>query len=199
MSAVKVERSEGSALKVLAAAAVGLVVALQAGGVRAQPEPAPAEAPTQRLVLEALGGATIDVPTWKEVRRDAAVAVFEQLPEPAADKPYLVLMCALEEGPPAGAAVAWDEVRDNIVKAASKNGRTLALEVKEPFTGAAGFEGRRLVGEFTSTSPDKKVAIELVALVKEGKLLTVGLVAEALGAKTGELVAAVAGSARLGR
>jgi len=155
-------------------------------------------APTQALRFEALGGATLQVPSWKEIRREGAVAVYEQLPESGAQRPYYVLMCALEEGPPKGAPVAWDKVRENIMQAASKNGRTLTLEVKEPYTGAAGFESRRLIGEFKSATPEKKVAIELIALVKDGKLLTIGLVAEALGPATAELTQAVARSARLG-
>lgn len=157
----------------------------------------PAADESQELELEALGGVTLQVPSWREVRRDAAVAVLEQLPEPGADKPYYVLMCAFEEGPPKDAPIAWDKVRDNIVQAASKNGRTLKLELKEPYTGASGFEARRLVGEFISASPNRTVAIELLALVKDAKLLTVGLVAEELTPEASKLVAEVAKSAKL--
>ena len=155
-------------------------------------------APTQLLRFDALGGASLEVPSWKEIRHEGAVAVYEQLPEPTAQKPYYVLMCALEEGPPKGQPVAWDKVRDNIMQAASKNGRTLTLEVKDAYIGAAGFESRRLVGEFKSATPEKKVAIELIALVKDGKLLTIGLVAEALGPATSELLQGIARSAQLG-
>jgi len=154
--------------------------------------------PMLALRFEALGGASLQVPAWKEIRREGAVAVYEQLPDPAAQRPYYVLMCALEEGPPKGGPIAWDKVRDNIMTAASKNGRSLTLEVKEPYTGAAGFESRRLVGEFKSATPEKKVAIELIALVKDGKLLTIGLVAEALGPATSELLQGIARSAQLG-
>jgi hypothetical protein len=177
---------------VLAAAASAWLCALAAPASRAQ------EPTTQELRLPALGGAVLQVPAWKEVRKDQAVAVYEQLPEPAAQKPYYVLLCSLEEGPAKDAPVPWDKVRDNIVQAASKNGRKLTLEVKDPFVGAADFQGRRLVGEFQSDAPGKKVGLELVALVKDGKLLTVGLVAEALGPATAELVQGVAKSARLG-
>jgi hypothetical protein len=149
------------------------------------------------LELEALGGISLEVPGWKEVRRDSAVAVFEQAPEPAANKPYYVLMCAFEEGPPADAPIAWDKVRDNIVQAASKNGRKLTLELKEPYTGAGSFEGRRFIGEFTSATPNRMVAIELLALVKDAKLLTIGLIAEALGPETNKLVQGVAKTAKL--
>lgn len=172
----------------------------------AQPTPPPATPPpattpnaaTTELRLTAHGGVSVQVPSWKEIRKDGAIAVLEQLPEPAADKPYYVLMCAVEEGPPAGAPIPWDKVRDNVVQAASKNGRKLTLEVGEPFTGAAAFEGRRLLGALDSGTPGKKVALELIALVKNGKLLTVGLIAETLGPAENDLLVGVAKTARLG-
>lgn len=172
-----------------------------ASPVAAQPTPTPATAPAPgatELHLTAHGGATVQVPSWKEIRKDAAIAVLEQLPDPAAQKPYYVLMCAMEEGPPAGAPIPWGEVRDNIVRAASKNGRKLTLEVGEPFAGAAAFEGRRLLGSLESGTPGKKVALELIALVRDGKLLTIGLIAEQLGAAENELLIGVAKTARLG-
>lgn len=70
--------------------------------------------------------------------------------------------------------------------------------MKDAYTGAAGFEARRLTGEFKSSTPEKKVAIELLALVKDGKLLTIGIVSETLGPVTSELVQNVAKSARFG-
>lgn len=169
--------------------AIFMIISAPAG---AQP------APTVDLRLTAHGGALVQVPAWKEIRKDGAIAVLEQLPEPAAQKPFYVLMCALEEGPQKGAPIPWDKVRDNIVQAASKNGRKLALEVGEPFTGAATFEGRRLVGSLESATPGKKVAIELIALVRDGKLMTIGLIAETMGPAENDLVVGVAKTARLG-
>lgn len=186
---------------VAAATALLFAAATPAAGQPAPPPPAPATpspSGSTALHLTAHGGATLQVPSWKEIRKDGAIAVLEQLPEPAAQKPYYVLMCAMEEGPPAGAPVPWDKVRDNIVQAASKNGRKLTLEVGEPFAGAAAFEGRRLIGALESGTPGKKVALELIALVKEGKLLTVGLIAENVGPSEAELLAGVAKTARLG-
>ncbi len=160
-------------------------------------QPAPTQ-PIQALRFEVLGGASLDVPNWKQVRREGGIAVYEQLPDATTQKPFYVLMCSLEEGPPTGAPIAWDKVRDNIVQAASKNGRNLTLDLKDPYTGVAGFEARRLTGEFKSSTPEKKVAIELLALVKDGKLLTIGIVAETLGPATSELVQNVAKSVRFG-
>jgi hypothetical protein len=105
-------------------------------------------------------------------------------------------MCALEDGPTAK-VIPWDKVRQNIVDAASKSGRTLELSPKEAFTGAAGFEGQRFQGTFKSGT-GKQVALEIVALVKDGKLLTVGLIAESLTPAATELLDKVAKSARLG-
>jgi len=175
-----------------------LLTSAAPAGAQPTPPPAPTTPATTELRLTAHGGVTVQVPGWKEIRKDGAIAVLEQLPEPAADKPYYVLMCAVEEGPPAGAPIPWEKVRDNVVQAASKNGRKLTLEVGEPFTAAAAFEGRRLLGALESGTPGKKVALELIALVKDGKLLTVGLIAETLGPTENELLVGVAKTARLG-
>lgn len=173
-----------------------LLLALLSLVVLAGAPPAAAQPTEGEAKLTALGGATLTVPTWKEVRKDAAVLVLEQLPDPAAQRPYQVLMCALEEGPTAK-VVPWDKVRQNIVEAASKSGRALELAPKEAFAGAAGFEGQRFQGTFKSGN-GKQVALEIVALVKDGKLLTVGVIAESLSPAATELIDKVAKSARLG-
>lgn len=171
-------------------------LALLTLAVLAAAHPAAAQPTEGEARLTALGGATLTVPTWKEVRKDAAVLVLEQLPDPATQKTYQVLMCAFEEGPTAK-VVPWDKVRQNIVDAASKGGRALELAPKEPFTGAPGFEGQRFQGTFKSGA-GKQVALEIVALVKDGKLLTVGVIAESLAPAVTELIDKVAKSARLG-
>lgn len=184
--------------RLVLAALIALATATVAFAQPATPPPPAPPGDRQPLKLEALGGAVIDIPTWREVRRESGVAIYEQLPDPATQKPYYVLVCTIEEGPPKGQPIAWDKVRDNIVQAASKNQRALTLEVKDAFTGAGTFEGRRLVGELKSATPDKKVQVELVALAKDGKLVTIGLVADKLDAATTELVANIAKTARLG-
>ncbi|MCC6621814.1 MAG: hypothetical protein IT385_11200 [Deltaproteobacteria bacterium] len=186
--------------------------ALVAPAALAQPAPTPAA--TVDVALQALGGATVKVPaTWKEIKTEAALAVREQAPDPAAQAPFFVLLCAIEEGPPVGAAdgpapgVPWLKVRDNIVEAASRGDRKLTLAVGDPFKDAVGFEGRRLRGELETSPPagapaggaPKKLVIELVALVKNERLLTIGLLAEpSAAAAARDAVATIAGSARLG-
>lgn len=179
------------ALASLASLALALAFTLAA---RAQPVP---PALDQELKLTALGGAALKVPAWKEVRKDEAVTVLEQLPDPAQQKPFYVLMAAIEEGPADAAAVAWDKVRDNIVEAASKNGRKLELKVGDAFTGTAGFTARWLAGEFVGAN-GKKVALALVALVREKRLVTIGVISEEATPAAKTLAEDIAKSARLG-
>lgn len=186
-----------------------LVVALAAHAQPATPAPEKVD-----VHLDAQGGATVQVPaTWKEVKKTANLAVREQAPDLAAKAPFYVMLASIEEGPPmsapdgGAAAVPWLKVRDNIVEAASKNGRKVRLDVGDAWTGLAGFEARRFHGELegpaaagapAGTAP-RKVAITLIALVKDQKLLTIGLVSEPTSAEAArELVATIAQSARLG-
>ena len=175
----------------LASVALAVVVSWSA---HAQPA---APALDQDLKLTALGGAALKVPALKEVRKDEAVSVLEQLPDPAQQKPFYVVMAAIEEGPNDAAAVAWDKVRDNIVEAASKSGRKLELKVGDAFAGAAGFTARWLAGEFVGAN-GKKVALSLVALVKDKRLVTIGIISEEATPAAKTLAEEIAKTARLG-
>lgn len=169
-----------------------------------------AHAQEAELKLSAQGGATLQVPaSWKETRAEPGLIVREQAAEPAAQKPFLVALVAIEEGPPVAAAgVPWTKVRDNIQQAASKNGRIVTLTLDEgAITDVPGFEARRMHGELTSPPPagapagtaPRKVNIELVALVKDKKLVTVGVVSEVPAADTARAAAlTIAKTARLG-
>ena len=182
------------ALASLASLSLALAFTLAA---RAQPAPPAPPAIGQELRLTALGGAALKVPAWKEVRKDEAVSVLEQLPDPAQQKPFYVLMAAIEEGPADAAAIVWDKVRDNIVEAASKNGRKLELKVGDAFEGAAGFTARWLAGEFVGAN-GKKVALALVALVREKRLVTIGVISEEATPAAKTLAQDIAKTARLG-
>lgn len=173
--------------------ALAVVVAV-APGAGAQPA-----ATTRTVALAAHGGASLTAPDYREVRKDDAVAVLEQLPDAANQKAFRVLVCAIEEGPTGNPeAIPWDKVKDNVVKAAKKSGRDLTLSVGEAFSGAEGFVGRRLVGELAAAN-GRKVGVEVVALVKDAKLVTVGLLADAIGDPERAVLDAVARSARLGK
>ncbi len=193
------------------AALPGLLAVLGAGSAAAQPTP-PA---LVELALPALGGASVKVPeTWKEIKKEPGLVVREQAPDPAAQVPFLVLVCSIEEGPPiaqpggqpgdgAAPSIPWLKVRDNIEEAAEKGGRKVTLTVGDAFKDAPGFEGRRLQGELESPgapgAPAKKVAIELVALVKNERLLTIGLLADpGTAGAARDMVATIAKTARLG-
>jgi hypothetical protein len=186
---------------------VALLPALVAGPAVAQPA---SPEPQSDVVLEALGGATLKAPAkWKDVKKEPALVVREQAPPPADKTPVLVLLAALEDGPTTapGADIPWTKVRDNIVAAAKRDGRTVSLVVGDEVKDVAGFEGRRLQGELEAApaagSPPgtaaRKVVIQLVALVKNQRLLTIGLLAEpASELLAREQVLAIAKTARLG-
>jgi len=166
-------------------------------------------APEGILKLTAQGGATLEVPaTWKETRTDPGLVVREQAAEPAAQKPFLIALAAIEEGPPRDGGVPWLKVRDNIQQAASKNGRTVTLALDDTaITDITGFEARRFFGELTSPAPAgapagttaRKVGIELVALVKDTKLLTIGIISETSASDVARAAAlTIAKTAKLG-
>ncbi|TNF30806.1 MAG: hypothetical protein EP329_13340 [Deltaproteobacteria bacterium] len=150
--------------------------------------------------VSALGGAKIKAPAWNAVRTDEAVLVLEQAPDPAQKRPFYVLMLAIEEGPPAGAEVPWDKIKDNIIKAATDEGRSLSLTLGDPWKGAAGFDGLYMSGSFKgSDEQQQQVGLELIALVKDGKLLTVSLVSDAVVPDTTtKILEAIAATAALG-
>jgi len=150
--------------------------------------------------LTALGGARLKAPAWKpvEVTDEAAVQVLEQAPDPSQKKPFYVLMVAIEQGPAVGAEVPWDKILANIIQAATQKGRSLSLELEtEAWKGAEGFEARYMSGSFRGTG-DQQVGLELLALVKDGRLLTVSLVSDEVTDDTRAILEAVAATAALG-
>lgn len=149
------------------------------------------------LTLTAHGGVSAKAPAWKVVRDDAAVAVLEQLPDPAQREAFHVLMLAVEDGIPEDDVVPWETIRDNIVDAASEDARALTLELGDAFGGAAGFEGRVMSGTFRGAA-EQQVGLEVVALVRAGRLVTVSLVSDAVSSETRELVEAVAATVAAG-
>ena len=172
---------------------VPLLSLLVAAGASAQPAPPALE---QEVRLATLGGLVVKAPAWKVSRRDDAVAVLEQAPDPAHKRPFHVLMVALEAGPAPG-PIPWEKIRDNVVTAATKSGRSLSLELGDAWPGAPGFEARYLSGSFRGAG-DERVALELLALVKDGRLVTVSLVSEAQTPDTRSLLDAVAATVALG-
>jgi hypothetical protein len=154
---------------------------------------------TRELSLEAAGGVKFKAPNWRNVRKDNAVVVLERGPDfsdPKRPTPLNVLVVSIEEGPSAS-PVSWEKIRDNIVAASSRNGRALTLESGENASDLQGFEARWFSGEFTGSN-GKKVGMALLALVKDKRLVTVGLVSEQVGDSEKGIVSEVARSVRLG-
>ncbi|MCB9729631.1 MAG: hypothetical protein H6744_05000 [Deltaproteobacteria bacterium] len=123
------------------------------------------------LKLQALGGITLNAPSWEATRSDAAVAVLERAPDPQKAVPFALLVVAIEEGPASVENLAWDRIRDNIISASKETGSQLALDLGADWSRAAGFKGRRLTG--TLTANDREVGVEMIALVAEGVMVTV--------------------------
>lgn len=156
------------------------------------------DTPKKTIELKAHGGATLTAPAYAELRKDDAVVVLEQLPDPAQKKTFRVLVLSVEPAPFEGAATPWDKVKDNIVTATQRSGRVLTLD-----TGAAlvpevaGFAGRHFKGTLAATNGGRVVAIELIALVKDKRLVTVGLIAEQVQDADRAVLDEVARSTRL--
>lgn len=158
----------------MALAALALSGAL-AGDARAA-APLPLE---HTVALTAAGGASVRTPDWTSVRQDAALAILEQLPDPAQKRPFYVLVVTVEPMATAsGEPVPWEKIRDNIVAAAVKKGRPMSLELGPAFTAAEGFAGRVMSGR-AQTAASAEVRVDVVALVKEGRLVTVSVVTDA--------------------
>jgi len=153
--------------------------------------------PTKTIELKAHGGATLTAPAYSELRKDDAVVVLEQLPDPAQKKTFRVLVLSVEPAPFEGEVTPWDKVKDNIVSATQRSGRVLTLDAGTPFVELAGYAGRRFKGTLAATNGGKVVALELVALVKARRLVTVGLIAEQVGDSDRAILDEVARSTRL--
>ncbi len=151
-------------------ASLTLVVALAAlvAGTAARAQ-ADRPKPTNEVALTGHGGVTFKVPAWKETRKEAELAVFEQVT--AAEVSLLVV--SIEKGPGQGEAVDWELVRKNIVEAAGETGGKLALTVGEAFEGAPGFQGRRMSGQLETG--EAKLGVALVALVRDGRFVSVSV------------------------
>ncbi|MCA9516525.1 MAG: hypothetical protein KC635_16405 [Myxococcales bacterium] len=179
---------------VIAALALALTSAWDGGQARA------AAPPTldHTVTLTAEGGATVRTPDWTSVRQDEALAILEQLPDPAQKRPFYVLVVTIEAlATPEGRPVPWEKIRDNIVAAAVKKGRTMTLEVGEAFGAADGFEGRAMSGR-AKTGEDGEVRIDVVALAGGGRLVTVSVVTDAAYDGGAAMASAIAGTTTAG-
>lgn len=148
------------------------------------------------LKLEA--GATFKVPEWKESRAATPnVAVLEHDATKAGDGFY-VLMLTVEDGPKGAGKVDWTKVRDNMVKAAKESKAKLKLKLAGDWTKAAGFVGQRMSGSLVTKAEKKPLTVELVGLIKDGKLITICVLTGKKLADAVELIESVAETTKLG-
>jgi len=160
------------------AAILPATLGLLAGALVLAAPPGASAAPAldRSLSLAAHGGVTVQVPAWEVLREADAAAVLEQAPDPAQRRPFYVLLVAVEEGP-GDEAVPWEAIRDNIVEAAGRKGRSLELAIEAPFDRARGFAGRIMRGTFRGEG-ERRVAVQLATLVRDGRMVTVSVVSE---------------------
>lgn len=142
------------------------------------------------LSLEAEGGVTAKVPDWKQTRSGKSVAVLEHVATKGGG--FALLVLAIEAGPTGEGEVDWNRIRDNIVAAAGKGGSELTLSVGDDVSDAAGFSGKRLQGRLKAKKHE--MAVEMVALVGSGKLVTITVLTPEDDKGAGPLALAVAGT-----
>ena len=132
-------------------------------------------APSKALELTAQGGVTFSVPAWKESQPPRPdVAVMERDERGKGGSDFFLLMLTIEAGPQGAGTIDWDGIRNNIVAEAKARNAVVELTVGEVFSTAPGFEGRRMKG--TLKTKGAPLALELIALVQKGKLVTISVV-----------------------
>ena len=139
------------------------------------------------ITLKSHGGAQLTVPAWKSSRADDAVTVLERSGA-ASRGGFFTLVLAVEEGPTKVEVIDWTAVRDNILGAAKGAGSNLTLESLGDWEGAELFKGHRFKG--TMRRGDRDVAVQMVALMASGMMLTV----TSLGSPDDAMLAQVAES-----
>jgi hypothetical protein len=147
---------------------------------------------TKTVSLKSHGGAQMKTPDWKSARADEAVNVLERV---GADSRggFLTLVLAVEQGPTKVDVIDWEVVRENILGAAKGAGSDLTLEPLGDWTGAPSFKGHRFKG--TMRRAERDVAVQMVALMASGVMLTITSLGAPADPALGELAQAVAKTA----
>lgn len=160
---------------------------------------APALAASQVITLTSLGGVRFDIPELRQVQMQPGVFILEQLPDASQKKPFFVLVGSIEEAP-AGRLddAAWEAVRANIQRTASSEGRLMKLELGGEAEGPIGFQTRVMRGSYDSER-GQEMALELVVLVKDERLITISLLSPTMTQELRSQLYAVGRSVRLGR
>lgn len=146
------------------------------------------------MKLTARGGVVFNTPNWKASRHDTEVAVLERPAKADGSEPFYVLMLAIEEGPAAD-KVDWEAVKKNITEAANDGDAKLTLALGDDFGGVEGFAGKRFSGALEAQQ--RKLAIEILCLLRDNKLVTVSVLTGKQEAAAGELLEAVAKTTKL--
>jgi hypothetical protein len=173
----------------LTPASFALAVLLSLGAA----SPASAQKTPLRSTVEltAHGGVKFKTPRWVVAgpnRPEVAVLRNEKVKGPDA---FLLMMLSVERAP--SKAPDWDAVRQNIIKAARANKASLNLTLQDEFTELAGVQGKRMRGSLLDG--EATLAVEIIALYKDGRMATVTLISVASSQGGQDVVSSVAATA----
>ena len=135
--------------------------------------PDPTTENARPLILEAEGGVRFQAPAWRASRHESSLAVLEAPGTTTGDDPigFHMMLFAIERCAANPQRITWEEVRKNIVDAASVEGNMLTLDAGKPWTGLEGFVGRMMTG--TMQAGAHRINVVLVAVAAQGKMITV--------------------------
>ena len=140
------------------------------------------------LRLDAHGGCQFKVPNWtiSGPKKDhLAVLKTNKVKGPEG---FYILMLTVEKAPTG--KVVWEEVRKNVVAAATKGGASLLLTLGADWTETKGFTGKRMLGVLTAKG--RKMIVQVISMVSEGRLVTVSLVSKQETSPANRLIGAIA-------
>jgi hypothetical protein len=149
---------------------------------------------TEMRRLEHRGGIVFQSPDWKVARKDDALLVLEKAGVPAKKIPFGMLVVAIEQGPERASEIDWLAVEKNMERSARQAGTTLELEPAQDWDKTTAFRGKRFTGTLKAKGVD--VAIEMIGLANDGKLVTVSMVAPKNAQSLFSLVEKIASSVK---
>jgi hypothetical protein len=141
--------------------------------------------------LTAHGGVKFKTPRWVVAgpnRPEVAILRNEKVKGPDA---FLLMMLSVEKAP--AKVLDWATVRQNIIKAARAKKASLNLTLQEDFTELQGVQGKRMRGSLLDG--EATLAVEIIALHKNGKMATVTLISVASSQGAQNVVSSVAATA----
>jgi hypothetical protein len=147
----------------------------------------------KNVKLEALGGAAFKVPDWTISGPQKENLVVLKTNKVKGPEGFFILMVTIEKGPKG--PVDWKKVANNTKAAAKKRGARLTLKVGANWTGLAGATGKEMSG--TLKSKGQLMVVNLLSLVKSGRLVTVAVLCSKQSKVAKRLVESVARSTKI--